>query len=88
MSGSLFTALTPQGALRLEPGVEVDLAAGLGAAFARGAGPGLLRLGFTQVGAALPPDLAFWRSFALRFLAARCRADDTPEPDGDVDSPE
>jgi hypothetical protein len=89
MPRSLVATLTPQGALRLErgesePGVEDGLAAGLEAAFVHGAGPGLLRLGFAPAGGTLPPDLGFWRSFALRFLAARCRAEVAPEFDADL----
>ena len=79
---SLATFLTPQGALRLETGEDEPPAdAALAAAFARGAGHGLLHLGLGGAQKALPPDLAFWRGFALRLVAARCRADGPPEPD-------
>ena len=89
MPRCLVTTLTPQGALRLEQGEgepwgEDGFAAPLEAAFARGAGPGLLRLGLAEAGRALPPDIAFWRAFALRFLAARCRVDGSPAPDDDL----
>ncbi len=85
MPRSLIATLTPQGALRLEPGEGEPWGdAALEAAFAEGAGPGLLRLGFAQASAPPPPDLAFWRGFALRFVAARCRADGPPEPDADL----
>ena len=42
------------------------------AAFARGTGPGLLRLGGGEVGQALPPVFGWWRSFAVRYVAALC----------------
>jgi non-specific serine/threonine protein kinase len=85
MPRSLVTNLTPQGALRLEQGEGEPWGdAGLEAAFAQGAGAGLLRLGFVETGGTPPSDLAFWRSFALRFLAARCREDGPPEPDADL----
>jgi len=89
MPGSLVTTVTPQGALRLEQGEgepwgENGFAGALEAAFARGAGAGLLRLGFAEAGKAAPPDIAFWRAFALRFLAARCRADGPPASEFDL----
>ena len=84
MSRSLTTILTPHGALRLDAGEGGGLDEALGrrieAAFARGAGRGLLHLALGEAGAALPPDLAYWRGLALRFVAARCR-EDAPAPD-------
>ena len=52
-------------------------------------GPLLLRLGAEQVGAALPPELAWWRDLAVRYLTALCtlpeaaehHAGRVPEPD-------
>jgi superfamily II DNA or RNA helicase len=41
-----------------------ELAAALTQAFAQGSGHGLLNLGADCVGAALPPELAYWREFA------------------------
>ena len=89
MPRSLVTTLTPQGALRLEQGEgepwgDDRFSDEIETAFAAGAGPGLLRLGFAEAGRAAPPDIAFWRAFALRFLAARCRADGPPAPDDDL----
>ena len=46
------------------------LADRLAAAFARGAGCGLLHLGASEVTTALPPLWAFWRDFAARFVTA------------------
>lgn len=67
--------LTPKGHLQF--GAEPDapllpdaLADRLAAAFARGAGCGLLHLGASEVTAALPPLWAFWRDFAARFVTA------------------
>lgn len=67
--------LTPKG--RLLPEVEADappliedLAARLSAAFARGAGAGLLHLGAAEVGVALPPAWAFWHEFSARYVTA------------------
>ncbi|MEK4031797.1 DEAD/DEAH box helicase [Methylocystis sp. IM3] len=37
-----------------------------------GDGHGLLQLGIGEVGTHLPPALAFWRAFAMRFVAALC----------------
>ncbi|MBN9133938.1 MAG: DEAD/DEAH box helicase [Nitrosospira multiformis] len=67
--------LTPKGHLQF--GAEPDasllpdaLADRLVAAFARGAGCGLLHLGASEVTTALPPLWAFWRDFAARFVTA------------------
>jgi non-specific serine/threonine protein kinase len=63
--------------LRLEPEVSEFALAGevaerLQAAFARGAGHGLLQLGLGEAGSRLPADIAFWRAFAMGFVAAVC----------------
>lgn len=42
----------------------------MAAAFAEGAGHGLLHLGATEVATALPQPWAFWRDFAVRFVTA------------------
>jgi non-specific serine/threonine protein kinase len=65
MQTDLATLVTPQGALRLEAPEDNPLAA----AFHRGEGHFLLQLGLAEARATLPPDLAFWRAFAMRFLA-------------------
>ncbi|PJA43264.1 MAG: hypothetical protein CO182_00125, partial [Lysobacterales bacterium CG_4_9_14_3_um_filter_62_6] len=65
--------LTPKGHLQF--GADADapqlpdaLADRLSAAFARGAGYGLLQLGAAEVASALPPLWAFWRDFAARYV--------------------
>ena len=73
------TVITPRGALSLERTettvpLEDAVAARLEAAFARGAGHGLLQLGLAEARSRLPADLAFWRALAIWFVAARCRA--------------
>jgi non-specific serine/threonine protein kinase len=77
MPRSLTSILTPHGALRLEPGgsdtlLEEGVAERLEKQFARGSGYGLLHLGLSEVGTPLGPALGFWRSFAMRFIAALC----------------
>ena len=77
MPRSLTFVLTPHGALRLEPReseapVEEAVAERLEERFARGPGHGLLQLGLSEAGTFLPPALGFWRSFAMRFVAALC----------------
>ncbi len=68
-------ALSPAGRLYLEePSSEVDAlppaaAERIRAAFARGAGPGLLHLGAAELGIALPASLAFGRELAHLFMA-------------------
>ena len=77
--------LTPKG--HLQCGAEPDvpplagtLADRLAAAFAQGAGHGLLHLGAAEVATALPPLWAFWRDFAARFVTVLTA---TPE-DGEI----
>src|ERR1700716_3348427 len=41
-------------------------------AFARGSGHGLFELGVGQAGAALPPDVSYWRDFAARLITSIC----------------
>ena len=74
---SFACLLTPHGALRLEAveddtAVDQTAAKRLEAAFRKGDGHGLLQLGLAEAGTTLPPDLAFWRVFAMRFVAAVC----------------
>ncbi len=93
MPSSLDSVLTPHGALRIErsdAGVPVDEATAdrLEAAFAAGEGHGLLQLGLAEAGSRLPPDFAFWRAFAMRFVATLCAsgadAVSPPTPDEDA----
>ena len=79
MPRSLACLLTPHGALRLEAAeddtaLDASVAERLEAAFRKGDGHGLLQLGLAEAGSRLPPDLAFWRAFAMRFVAAVCTA--------------
>lgn len=74
--------LTPRGHLQFgtdpdAPPLSDALADRLAAAFARGAGHGLLHLGAAEVATALPPLWAFWREFATRYVTAL-----TATPDG------
>ena len=80
-SVALTPVLTPNGQLRLAPdGDAPPLPAALHerlvAAFALGAGPGLLQLGAAEIGTILPPTLAWWRDFAARYVTGLCA---TPE---------
>jgi hypothetical protein len=82
---SLVLVLTPHGALRVEAEtsefpLDEAVADRLDAAFARGGGSGLLQLGLAEAGSRLPPELAFWRGFAIQFIAAVCAS---PEAAGD-----
>ena len=77
MPPSLTSVLTPHGAVRLEPGeaealLDEGVAERLEKHFARGPGHGLLQLGLSEAGTLLPAPLAFWRGFAMRFVAALC----------------
>ena len=78
-SHAVVVALTPQGALRLEEAdghmaLDAGNTSWLGQAFARGAGDGLLALALAG-DQSYSPDLAFWRDYAGRFVAARCQSE-------------
>ncbi|MBB5502048.1 DEAD/DEAH box helicase [Paraburkholderia sp. MM5384-R2] len=60
------------------PPVPEDIA--LDRAFQAGAGHGLLYLGSTVIGRALPPAWGWWRDFAMRYVTALC----TTATDGDI----
>jgi superfamily II DNA or RNA helicase len=82
MSRSLGPVLTPHGALRLEMldsdfVLDETVTDRLVPRFARDGGHGLLQLGIAEAGSQLPPALAFWRAFAMRFVAALCARDET-----------
>ena len=69
--------LSPHGVLSLKPSDDtmvLDAARGshIEKAFARGAGHGLLHLGADEVGASLPPVLAYWRELGTRYVTALC----------------
>ncbi len=76
-SGALAPILTPHGRLLLAaepdaPPLTEAIKIGLENAFTRGTGHGLLYLGATQVGSALPPIFGWWRDFAARYVTALC----------------
>jgi superfamily II DNA or RNA helicase len=80
----LSPCLTPHGRLTLAatddaPELEAGLAERLREAFARGSGPGLLRLGAGEVGQVLPPAFLWWRDFGARYATAICMR---PDADG------
>lgn len=76
--------LSPHGRLTISQstgGMEVPdaVSSRLAAAFARGSGHGLLRLGADEVGTPLPAGLAYWRNFAARYVATLCALSDLAE---------
>jgi superfamily II DNA or RNA helicase len=84
----LALTLTPHGHLLLTtgpdaPSLDEKIADRLQAAFGRGAGHGLLRLGLDETGAALPPVFSWWREFAASYVTVLCTHPDT----GAVPSP-
>ena len=81
MSHSLAPVLTPHGVLRLEIldadfAVDEAVANRLEKHFARDSGHGLLQLGAGEAESHVPPALAFWRGFAMRFVATLCARDE------------
>ncbi len=78
----LSPRLTPQGHLLLAsatgaPPLAAALEQRLVDSFARGAGHGLLQLGASEVGTALPAAFSYWREFGARYVTALCA---TPPP--------
>ncbi|MBS0493129.1 MAG: DEAD/DEAH box helicase [Proteobacteria bacterium] len=78
-ASTLALCLSPAGHLscRDEPGaapLPEGLHGSIAAAFAAGAGPGLLHLGGSCVATALPPVWAYWRDLAARYFTALCTA--------------
>ena len=79
----LVPILTPHGRLLLAPDEDAPALAEplqqrLTESFARGAGHGLLQLGASEVGTALPAAFGYWRDFGARYITAMCA---TPAPD-------
>ena len=73
----LAPVLTPHGHLILQEtddaaALESELARRLMREFTRSVGHGLLQMGASEVGTALPAALAYWRDFAARYIAAAC----------------
>src|ERR1700738_4476776 len=92
MSRSLIPVLTPHGSLRLDQAedefwLEDGLADRLEKCFTRGSGHGLLQLGAGEAGTSLPSSLAWWRDFALRFVADLCALGETAQADERRDFP-
>ena len=56
--------------------IALDVATRIRAAFADGPPAGLLHLGTSEIGVALPPSLSFFRDFARLFLARACGTPD------------
>src|SRR5208337_1814270 len=87
MSRSLIPVMTPRGSLRLDQAdddfvLESGLADRLEQSFERGSGHGLLHLGAGEAGSLLPPSLAWWRDFGMRFIADLCALGDAKGPAG------
>ncbi len=73
----MVPVLTPHGHLILiedrdASALEPELAQRLRNAFSRGSGHGLLQLGASEVGVALPPVFSYWREFGARYVTALC----------------
>src|SRR6185503_9223250 len=73
----LALGLTPSGTLALRAAPDADpldtaVAARIEAAFALGAGHGLLHLGAAEVDTPLPPGFAFWRDVGRAFVTQLC----------------
>ena len=87
MPRSLIPVMTPHGSLRLDQAdddfvLESGLADRLKKSFERGSGHGLLHLGAAEAGSVLPPSLAWWRDFGMRFIADLCALGDARGPTG------
>ncbi len=78
-ASALVPILTPHGRLLLAPDEDAPALAKplqqrLSESFARGAGHGLLQLGASEVGTALPAAFGYWRDFGARYITAMCAA--------------
>lgn len=83
----LTASMKPRGRLLLVPSddapeLERTLGERIRLSFERGAGYGLLRLGAGEVDQILPPILAYWRDFGVRFVTAVCMRPDAEELSG------
>jgi superfamily II DNA or RNA helicase len=77
-------ALSPHGRLTVvsvpdAPPLPLEVAQQLVVEGAQGSGRVLLGLGAEQVGAALPPVIAWWRDLAVRYLTALCTLPEVAE---------
>src|SRR5436190_11386236 len=79
---SLSLVLSPRGRLSVDTEplhaslVDSATADRIGAAFSRGSGHGLLRLGAAEIEARLPPVLAHFRDLGRAFVARLCHLSD------------
>jgi len=69
----LAPVMTPHGHLSLAQeddalALDAEVAQRLQGSFERGAGHGLLQLGASEVGTALPAVFSYWREFAARYV--------------------
>ena len=92
--GSVFVVpvLTPHGHLTLSEdrdasALEPELARRLQHAFQRGSGHGLLQLGASEVGVALPPVFSYWQEFGARYVTALCTRPDAETPSTTTHNP-
>jgi superfamily II DNA or RNA helicase len=81
---SLAPILSPHGHLLLAveedaPPLDSRLVERLEAAFGRGSGHGLLHLGSSAIGTALPPALGYWRDFGARYVTGLCSLPDAED---------
>jgi non-specific serine/threonine protein kinase len=92
-SPALALAVSPRGALHLDPHapdaqpVAAAVAARVTAAFAAGPGQGLVDLGSAELGASLPPSLAFGRELAKLFFTRLCAVPDLEAARAALDVP-
>src|SRR5260370_39825358 len=87
MPRSPIPVITLPGSVRPDPAagdclLESGLADVLEKSFERGSGHGLLHLGAGEAGSVLPPSLAWWRDFGMRFIADLCALGDAKGPAG------
>ncbi|BAP88396.1 putative helicase, superfamily II [Burkholderiales bacterium GJ-E10] len=88
LDGRISLRVTPHGHLLIESDptavmLPEDVALRIHEAFARGTGPGLLQLAAGEAGATLPPALAFFRQFALRYIYSLCTVPDGTQAGAD-----
>ena len=86
-SGPYAAWLAPPRSGRRRISLEDGLAERLEKCFTRGSGHGLLQLGAGEAGTSLPLSLAWWRDFALRFVAVLCALGETAQADERRDFP-
>ncbi len=89
---SLNLSLTPHGRLALipdpaAPSLDSPLQERLLKAFERGSGHGLLLLSASASAYALPPVLAYWSGFAVRYITALCARQDSDRAPAAVSTP-